>query len=94
MPDALANLEFRLRPPPEARPLLPQCQEPYDEMPYADHYREHRRREVTRQGKDPNCCRNAAMFRLGSKVYCSKHAGKRLLALVEQGKIKLPEDLP
>lgn len=90
--DALANLEFRIRPRVQVR--LPQCDAVFDNGVFAEHYVKRRSKAVEAKGWDVNRCNRAANYRLGSKCYCSVHTANRLLALVEQGKIKLPEDLP
>lgn len=76
------------------KPPVTQCDEPYDDSNDADHYKLNRRKKLTRSGKDPMKCRNPAVYKLGSKCYCTPHAGRRILALVEDGTIELVGDLP
>ena len=85
--------EFRLRP---DVPKLPwkQCDEPYDDSQDGDHYKVSRRASLIRHGKDPDKCRNPAVYKIGARCFWSPHAGRRLIALVCEGKITLPEDLP
>jgi hypothetical protein len=68
-----------------------QCDAPYDESTYADHYRERRAKRMDRLGWSVTKCGRPAQYQIGGQRFCHQHTGIYLCEKLEAGKLVIHE---
>lgn len=62
----------------------PQCDHSHDEAALNDHYRQYRRKRMSKLNPtfDPTRCGRKASYEIDGKFYCSTHAGQEALRIL------------